>query len=348
MTQTDTVPRPGNGPESAARAAAPDQPAPDEQSAPMPASIYGFIWRTCRRGQLMVCLFSGLLIPLAAVPLELQRRMVDTALGNKDLRLLIILGLVYLGSIVAQQGLKYGMNIARGWVVEDVTRRLRRTIHRGKDSLGTAQPGTPPDAGTAVAMVASESEDIAGFVGDSVSVPLVQGGTIVFTFGYLAWVDWRIASLAALLYTPHYFIVRWVQQVINRLARSQAKVVRRLGQQLVGDIEKQRNSARFHSLVQIAYDLRMKIYRRKFILTSLGNFLDALGPLVVLVVGGWYVIQGQTEVSTLVVFISGMQRIADPWDQLINFYRTAQIAQTKYRLFVQTLEGDEHHQPLGS
>jgi hypothetical protein len=42
-----------------------------------------------------------------------------------------------------------------------------------------------------------------------------------------------------------------------------------------------------------------------------------------------------------------MQRIADPWDQLINFYRTAQIAQTKYRLFVQTLEGEEHHQPLG-
>ena len=76
-------------------------------------------------------------------------------------------------------------------------------------------------------MVASESEDIAGFVGDSVSVPLVQGGTILFTFGYLAWVDWRIASLAALLYTPHYFIVRWVQQLINRLARSQAKVVRR-------------------------------------------------------------------------------------------------------------------------
>lgn len=347
MTQVKTVTPPRCSPESSGPPAASDRPAPDERSAPMPSSVYGFIWRTARRGQLMVCLFSALLIPLAAVPLELQRRMVDTALGNRDLQLLLLLGLLYLVSILAQQGLKYGLNIARGWVVEDVTRRLRRTIHRNKDSLGTAQPGTPPDAGTAVAMVASESEDIAGFVGDSVSVPLVQGGTILFTFGYLAWVDWRIASLAALLYTPHYFIVRWVQQIINRLARSQAKVVRRIGQQLVGDIEKQRSSGRFASLVQTAYDLRMKIYRRKFILTSLGNFLDALGPLVVLVVGGWYVIQGQTQVSTLVVFISGMQRIADPWDQLINFYRTAQIAQTKYRLFVQTLEGDEHHQPLG-
>jgi ABC-type bacteriocin/lantibiotic exporter with double-glycine peptidase domain len=66
--------------------------------------------------------------------------------------------------------------------------------------------------------------------------------------------------------------------------------------------------------------------------------------LIVLVAGGWYVIHGQTQVSTLVVFISGMQRVADPWDQLINFYRTAQIAQTKYHLFVRTLGSEEDRQ----
>jgi hypothetical protein len=26
-------------------------------------------------------------------------------------------------------------------------------------------------------------------------------------------------------------------------------------------------------------------------------------------------------VGTLVVFISGLQRIADPWDEMVNFYR---------------------------
>jgi ABC-type bacteriocin/lantibiotic exporter with double-glycine peptidase domain len=327
----------------------PDPPTEEGRAEPasLPSSIYGYVWKIDRRGQLIICLLSAVLIPLSTVPLELQRRMVDTALGNKDLQLLVWLGVVYLGAILAQQGLKYGLNIARGWVVEDVTRRLRKTIHNRKDNLGSSQPGSPPDPGTAVAMVASEAEAIAGFVGDSISVPLVQGGTILFTFGYLAWVDWQIASLAALLYTPHYFIVRAVQQMINRLARSQAKVVRRIGYQLVKDAEQQRESTRFPSLVNLAYELRMRIYRRKFVLTSLGNFLDALGPLIVLMVGGWYVIQGQTKVSTLVVFISGMQRIADPWDQLITFYRTAQIAQTKYRLFVQTLEDDRAHQPLG-
>lgn len=349
MSQAKVIAPAGSGRKGSSLTTPPDSPGKKDRAAPgpLPASIYGYVWRINRRGQLIICLLSAVLIPLAAVPLDLQRRMVDTALGNKDFNLLIWFGVLYFGAILAQQGLKYGLNIARGWVVEDVTRRLRQIIHGRKDNLGSTQPGAPPDPGTAVAMAASEAEDIAGFIGDSISVPLVQGGTILFTFGYLAWVDWRIACLTALIYTPHYFIVRAVQQIINRLARSQAKVVRRIGFQLVKDAERQRDSSRFLSLVNLAYALRMKIYRRKFILTSLGNFLDALGPLIVLMVGGWYVIQGQTKVSTLVVFISGMQRIADPWDQLMNFYRTAQIAQTKYRLFVQTLEDNQAHQPLG-
>ncbi|HWA42339.1 MAG TPA: hypothetical protein VHA10_03950 [Hypericibacter adhaerens] len=306
----------------------------------MPAFIYGYIWKVSARGQILICLLSAVLIPVGTVPLDLQRRMVDTALGDKNLTLLLWLGALYLAAILAQQSLKYALNLGRGWIVEDVTRLLRRAIHGRDGKDGKTRNGATDDPGTAVSMAASESEDIAGFVGDSISVPLVQGGTILFTFGYLAWVDWRIASLAALIYTPHYFIVRAVQQAINRLARGHAKVVRRIGHELVAVNKRRHGTRRFNGLVDVAYALRMKIYRRKFALTYLGNFLDAMGPLIVLVVGGWFVIQGQTEVSTLVVFISGVQRIADPWDQLINFYRTAQIAQTKYLLFMQTLDGD--------
>jgi ABC-type multidrug transport system fused ATPase/permease subunit len=303
----------------------------------MPISVYRYLWKVSAYGQITICLLSAVLIPLATVPLDLQRRMVDTAMGNKDLHLLMVLGLLYLATILGQQTIKYVLNLTRGWVVEDVTRRLRNSIYASEGRRSADQARIPADPGTMVSMAASESEDIGGFVGDSISIPLLQGGTIIFVFGYLAWVDWRIASLAALIYTPHYFIVRVVQQAINRLARGHAKVVRRIGHEIVVWSNSRKGSGRFRSLVDVAYELRMRIYRRKFVLTYLGNFLDALGPLLVLMVGGWFVIQGQTNVSTLVVFISGIQRIADPWDQLISFYRTAQIAQTKYRLFAQTL-----------
>lgn len=316
----------------------------------MPLSLYAFIWKVSGRAQLLVCLLSGLLIPLAMVPLELQRRIVDDAVSGGDLRLLVMLGLLYLATIVTQQTIKYGLNLSRGMVIEDVTRRLRNLIHLSMEAEAerSESHARPPahnhvsqDRGSVVSMVAAEAEDVGGFVGDSISVPLVQGGTILAVLGYLAWVDIRIASFAVLLYFPQYVVVRKVQAVINRLARGHAKVVRRLGQEIVAGAGGRRASRRFEQLVDSAYALRMRIYRRKYLLTYLGNFLDAIGPLIVLTVGGWFVIRGETAVSTLVVFISGFQKVSDPWDQLINFYRTAQTTQTKYRLIVQTLQQTE-------
>ena len=86
----------------------------------------------------------------------------------------------------------------------------------------------------------------------------------------------------------------------------------------------------------------MLIYRRKYFLTFLGNFLDAFGPIAVLVVGGYMVIRNQTDVSTLVVFISGFQKLADPWDQLVNFYRTVSNARVTYGLIADVLGGTGH------
>jgi ABC-type bacteriocin/lantibiotic exporter with double-glycine peptidase domain len=81
----------------------------------------------------------------------------------------------------------------------------------------------------------------------------------------------------------------------------------------------------------------MRIYYRKYLLTLIGNMLDALGPIIVLVFGGYLVLKGRTEVSTLVVFISGLQRVSDPWDQLVTFYRTASNAQVSYGLIIRGL-----------
>ena len=91
--------------------------------------------------------------------------------------------------------------------------------------------------------------------------------------------------------------------------------------------------------VESIFTTRMLIYRYKYFLTFLGNFLDALGPLVVLLAGGYLVIRGQTDISTLVVFISGFQKIADPWDQLVTFYRTVSNARVSYGLVAEALSG---------
>ena len=58
----------------------------------------------------------------------------------------------------------------------------------------------------------------------------------------------------------------------------------------------------------------------------------------VLSVGGWFLLRGETEVGTVVAFISGLARTNDPWNDLVDFFRNLANAGVKYALIAQVLE----------
>lgn len=321
----------------------------------LPPSLYRYIWLISRNGQIRICLLIAFISPLSAVPLELQRRIVEQAVGDRSVWLLMMLGLAYLGVVLVQGGLKFRLNLAKGRVLEEVTRDLRRRILAREAKLPASPPlpalspaqspaahHRPVHEGTVVSVIAAESEDIGGFASESLAVPLLQIGSIAWVAGYLVWVEPAIAGLAFLVYAPQAVIVPYVQGIINQLARTKTSLVRQLGRDALAaekragipGIRTRRHAAR---LVERIFGVRLRIYRRKFFLTFLGNFLDSLGPIIVLVVGGWMVIQERTDISTLVVFISGFQRLSDPWDQLITFYRSVSNARVTYGLVVEAL-----------
>lgn len=305
---------------------------------PLPLSLYRFIWRLTSRDQLLLSLLTVLVIPLSALPLELQRRMMNEAIGERNAHLLLLLAAGWIMVLLVQGGLKYLINLRRGLVVEKVARELR-----GRVQALTRQgegPRDPANAGLLVSMVAAEAEDIAGFVAESISMPLLQAGTILAVLGYLIWVQPLIAALSLLLYLPELVIVPLQQQTLNRLGRLHTLVVRRLGILLVREemtTRRERDAASFSGLVERAFDTRLAAYRIKYGLTFLGNLLDALGPVAVLGFGGWLVMQGQASVGSLLVFITGFQKVGDPLDQLMGFYRTTQNAVVTYRLMVAAL-----------
>ncbi len=314
---------------------------PDVQ-ATMPRHVYQYIWSVTGHRQIKLCVLTAIVIALTAAPLELQRRITDDAFGPKNLKLLALYCVIYLVLLLVQGATKYYLNVSRGRTVEIVSRLLRLKIFRHLSDLAARAKGEAAPRGATVSIIASEAEDLAGFVGDSFSMPLQQGGTAVAIFGYLLWVNPLIAGFAALLYLPQLFIVPPTQHGINRNSVSYAKTIRRAGDIIVGLTSGKEAKAsltgRYKRMVNHAFDLRIRIYRMKFFLTALGNFLDALGPLIVFAMGGWLVIHGEVPISTIVVFISGVQKVSDPWDQLITFYRTASNSQAKYELFCQTLE----------
>jgi len=322
----------------------------------LPKSMYRYIWQVSRQGQIHICILTAIIAPLSMVPLELQRRIVDGVLKEHGgaLQMLLLLGAAYVAVVLIQNGAKYLLNVTKGRVLEDVARDIRLKMFGlacnrapSADEWGRVQP---VDSGTTVSVLAAESEAVGGFASESFSVPMLQIGTIVWVMGYLLWVQPLIAAFAILVYAVQVFTVPRVQETINRLARLRTRTIRRLGRAAAEDVgHKQAEECTAHAarLIDHAYHMRISIYRRKFFLTFLGNVLDASGPIAALVVGGWMVIHGQTEVSTLVVFISGFQKISDPWDVLITFYRTMSTARVTYGLVADTLaaESDSHSAP---
>lgn len=311
----------------------------------IPSSIYSYIWHTTRSGQIKICLLVAVVAPLTMAPLELQRRIVDHVVSSHELWFLAVLGSIYLGVTLVQGGLKYRLNLAKGRVLEEVTRDLRTRIVQRVHRAAMAKPEehvSPVDPGTTVSMLSTETEDVGGFASESLGMPLLQAGTILWVVGYLMWVEPLIAALAVVIYMSQVILVPRVQKTINRLARRRTSLVRRLGRDAVmaaesPDPESAHQATHAGIIIKQIFRIRMLIYRYKFFLTFLGNFLDSLGPIVVLVVGGYLVIQKQTDVSTLVVFISGFQRLSGPWDQLVNFYRSVSNARVTYSLIADVL-----------
>ncbi|MFO0993850.1 MAG: ABC transporter ATP-binding protein [Hyphomicrobiales bacterium] len=288
-------------------------------------AVYRYVWQTSRSAQMLICLLTMIIAPLPMIYLELQRRMVDEAVTSRNLSLLAKLAVAYLVVICIKSVLKYALNVTKGVAIEMVARDIRRRVmvkatetHDRTKSARNVVPGA-----TLVSILAAETEDMSGFAGDAFAVPLLSGGTVLYVVGYLIWVQPEIALLALAVYFPQMIIVPMTQHTLNRLARIRIRLTRFLGHVAEHGRELHagilRNAGR--TLIERLYRVRIWIYLRKYFLSELGNFLASLGPLIVLSVGGYLVITGRTEVGTLVVFISGLQRIADPWDEMVNFYR---------------------------
>ena len=87
-----------------------------------------------------------------------------------------------------QGGTKLVLNVYRSWVGERATRDLRRRVRVLVSSPSPASSGSEAQ-GIQASMIVPEVEPIAGFVGASVSEPLLQGGALPSVLAYMIHVD---------------------------------------------------------------------------------------------------------------------------------------------------------------
>jgi len=323
----------------------------------LPNSLYRFVWRESRRRQILLVLLTTCVFPLSLLPLELQRRIVNNAVRDPDVDLLITLCLIYLAAAVGHGLLKFVRNMAVGAIGERVARdlRLRIAYWVGLFGADTAKPATDATVsdedssnasvkksgheGSAVSLMASESEKVGAFAGDAISQPLLQAGLMISVLGYMLIIDWRTAAASLAVYLPAAAMAPVIQRCINRQVSRKTALMRQLGDITAGtqDTTEEDHDDAGHKLPAHAsrpeiltlevLKARMSIYLYKFGFKFFNNLMSELGRLSVLFVGGWFVIQGETEIGVLVAFLSGLEKVSDPARELLNFYR--QLSQTR-------------------
>jgi ABC-type bacteriocin/lantibiotic exporter with double-glycine peptidase domain len=297
----------------------------------MPSTVMGYVLRFTGAHQAGLALLSVAVFLLSAVPLELQRRIVNDLTGKGSFRAILWLAIAYASVALVEQGLKLVLNVYRGWVAESTVRALRTTVYEGEAQAALAAPSTL-DTGVEIAMILEEAEPIGGFVGISVSEPLLQGGILASVVGYMLFLEPRLALLGIAFFIPQVVFVPLLQHAINLRARERILVKREISGAIADDNPGSDAPSQTGAIGRV-FSLQMGIYWRKYSMNLLMNLMHHLAVAVVLCLGGWLALERRIELGTVVAMVGGLGKLNDPWGDIVNWAREFSVVGVKYRLF---------------
>ena len=319
-------------------------------------SLFNTVLRYSRRQQALMILVSLISMPILYLTLELPKQIVNNALDfgrfpvavlGRDVDQVVFLMLLcglYLLAIILNGLNKYGLNVFKGYVAERFLRRFRLLVYRHWRS--------DPDArnqSEIIPILAQEVEPIGGFAADVLALPILQGGTLLTILSFM-FVQDPVLGAAALTVLPiQLVLLPKLQRRVNALSRTRIREVRQLGRQLSDQLrERQVNpagllpvSTSFRELERV----RRKIFRLKFFIKALNNFLTALTPFLFYSLGGYFVIEGRITLGALVAVLAAHKDFSAPLKELFNYYQTLEDTRIRYQEIMAFL--NKSIQPLG-
>jgi ABC-type bacteriocin/lantibiotic exporter with double-glycine peptidase domain len=295
--------------------------------------LYRVVWRVTGSQQLVLILLSLLVAALAAVPLKFQQLVVNSLVYGGDARRLAWLCAGFLAAVLASAGLKFVLGLRLSVVGERVVLLIRERLYRNGVADANGQADGAPQRGTLVTMLGAEAEVVGSFAGSAISSPLVQLGTLVSVIGFIVASQPWLGVLALAVVVPQAVIVLGIQNRINMKVKARVQSLRDVSDRIstsdLGGVED-----------EVVADFRdiFETRRRIFLLKLSSKFalgaISALGKVGILFLGGWLVLQGRSDVGTVVASLTGLTRIEGPWRDLVSFFRTASTVRVKYAMLL--------------
>ncbi|MGC3936849.1 ABC transporter transmembrane domain-containing protein [Roseobacter sp. EG26] len=308
-------------------------------------SIFQFIWKHSKRDQLILLIFTCALFPFLYLTLELPKRIINDAIGSvsnqievfgiviSQVGFLALLCAAFLGSVLMHGLLKMRINTMKGILSERLLRRLRYTLI--SRMLRFPKPYfRRTSQGELVAMITGETEPMGGLMGDALTQPVLQAGQMItiLVFLFLQSVWFGLAAVA--LIPLQAWLIPKLQRQINLMNKQRIKEVRQLAA-LIGESAQGASDLRIHggwryrlALISerlgIVFNIRLKIYKKKFFMKFINNFITQLTPFLFFSVGGYLVIQGAVSLGALVAALAAYKDLSSPWKELLTYYNQSQ------------------------
>ena len=317
----------------------------------MEKTLFKFIWRYSKRDQIILLILTAISFPFLYLSLDLPKTIINKAIGGKDvpeeifgmtvdqIDYLLILSGAFLALVFVNGGFKFYVNVFRGQLGERMLRRLRYSLLARVLRFPLPQ-FKKVSQGEVIQMVNSEVEPLGGFVGDSIALPAFQGGTLLTILIFMFIQDWMLGLAAIALYPIQGYIIPKLQWHVNQLGKKRVRNVRVLAEKIgeaVSGIEEvhandgaRRILARFTERLGVIYDIRYEIFRRKFFIKFLNNFIAQITPFFFYSIGGYLVIKGDLTFGALVAILAAYKDLSAPWKELLTYYQRLADSRIKY------------------
>lgn len=304
--------------------------------------VFRYVFKHTRRSQYLLLATALVALLLLYAGLELPKLIINNAISSGHFPIeiaavslsqtdyLFLLSGLFLIVILVNGSLKYAINVHKGRVAESLLRRLRLTIYRHwRRDLGHG------DRAEVVPMLVQEVEPIGGFAGDAFVLPLFQGGTFLTILAFMLVQDPVLGAAAVTLLPVQLALIPRLQRKINSLARRRAQKMRGLGGAIGREIAAAPTDAgdtrrRVTGSLRRIADIRFEIYRKKFFMKGLNNFITQLTPFFFYTVGGYLVIEERLSFGALVAVLAAYKDFSAPLKELLKYYQTMEDVRVRF------------------
>lgn len=319
-------------------------------------SLFRYIWQHSKAQQLIILALTIASFPLLYLTLELPKTIINEALadlsvpreffgfGLEPIPYLVVLCIAFLALVLSNGWMKMIINTRVGQVGESMVRRLRYTLIQRM--LRFPMPHFARlSQGEVISGVTAETEPLAGFIGDSLSLPVFQGGTMLTILAFMFIQDPILGVASIALIPVQAWLIPRMQKEINKLGKERVKLVRRLSERVGEGVSgarevrlqgtQRRLLSEYSHWLGAIYRVRLLIFQKKFFMKFVNNLLGQLTPFLFFLVGGILVLQGDLTLGALVAALSAYKDLSSPWKELLNYYQRQADARIKFEQVVE-------------